>query len=168
MPILLTKRIQLDEATITDAPFLFKLMNSPNWLQFIGDRGISSAELAVNHIKNNIVKSYHENGFGLYKMSLRENETPIGVCGFLKRDYLDHADIGFAILPEYEGKGFVYEAAKKLMVYGSKTLKLNPILATTSNENLRSQKLLLKIGFKETGTVTLPNGNEEMLLFSHP
>lgn len=167
MPILLTERIQLDGASMTDAPFFFKLMNSPNWLQFIGDRGITSEELAANYIKNNIVKSYNEHDFGLYKMSLRETRIPIGICGFLKRDYLDHADIGFAILPKYEGKGYVFEAAKKLMEYGSNTLKLHPILAITSRDNLRSQKLLLKIGLKETGTLSPPNDNEELLLFSN-
>lgn len=167
MPLILTKRIQLNWASVIDAPFFFKLMNSPNWLQFIGDRGITSGELATNYIKNNVVNSYDQHGYGLYIMSLRENEIPIGICGFLKRDYLDHADIGFAILPEYEGKGYVFEAAKKLMEYGVDILQLNPILGITSSDNLRSQKLLLKIGFKETGTITPPNDNEELLLFSN-
>jgi len=162
----LTKRIRLDRASTTDAPFFFQLMNSPGWLQFIGDRGIISEELAANYIKKNIIKSYEDHGFGLYKMSLNENEIPIGICGFLKRDYLDYADIGFAILPEYEGKGYVFEVAKKLMQYGLNTLELNPILAITSSDNVRSQRLLLKIGFKETGTITPPKDNQELLLFS--
>ncbi|MGI9552062.1 MAG: GNAT family N-acetyltransferase [Aurantibacter sp.] len=167
MPITETKRLRIDRATPTDASFFLRLMNNPNWIRYIGDRGVVSEEHALEHIKSNLIKSYEEHGYGLYKMSLKSSDLPIGICGFVKRDYLDHADIGFAVLPEYEGKGFVFEAAQAVMAYGKNALKLNPILAITSRDNIRSKKLLLKIGLKEKSTVTPPNDNEELLLFSN-
>lgn len=167
MGITETKRLQLEKATPADSSFFFELMNSPNCIRYIGDRGISSEKFAADYIENKLIKSYDENGYGLYKMSLKENCAPIGICGFVKRDYLDHADLGFAVLPEFEGKGYAVEAAKAVMEYGTKILELEPILAITSTDNLRSQKLLRKIGLKETGFITAPNSSEELLLFSN-
>ncbi|MFT5617384.1 MAG: ribosomal-protein-alanine N-acetyltransferase, partial [Arenicella sp.] len=40
MEILQTRRLTLSEATLSDIPLIFKLLNSPNWLEFIGDRNI--------------------------------------------------------------------------------------------------------------------------------
>jgi len=162
-----TKKLRIDKVPLTDAPFLFILMNSPNWIKYIGDRGIRSEKLAAAYIQNSLIASYEAHGYGLYKMSLKESGIPIGLCGFVKRDYLEHADIGFAVLPEYKGKGYVFEAAKACMEYGQNTLKLDTILAITSHDNIRSKKLLLKIGLQETGTFFPPNDNEELLLFSN-
>jgi len=57
---------------------------------------------------------------------------------------LQHADIGFAVLPEYENFGYAYEAAKAILKYGKIYLKLHPILGVTTAENLRSRKLHIK------------------------
>lgn len=157
----------LSEAFASDAPFFFKLMNSPNWIEFIGDRNITSEKLACDYIENSLITSYEENGFGLYKMALLDTGAPIGICGLVKRDYLDDPDLGFAILPEHERNGYVFESAKACIAYGQNTLKLETILAITSHDNLRSRNVLLKIGFQETGTITPPNKNEELLLFSN-
>jgi len=162
-----TKRLRIENALLCDAPFFLELMNTPNWIKYIGDRGISSEKLAAEYIQINLIDSYEKHGYGLYKISLKQREIPIGLCGFVKRDYLDHADIGFALLPEYEGKGYAYEAAKTIMEYGMNILNLNPILAITSYDNIRSTKLLLKIGFQEIGNVTTPDKGEELLLFSN-
>jgi len=99
-------------------------------------------------------------------MSLIEKEKPIGICGFVKRDTLESADIGFGILPEFEGKGYTLEASKEMMEYGKSILKLNPILAITSVINFKSQGLLNKIGLYQKKKLK-PDGSEiELLLFS--
>jgi len=167
MQILQTERIVLDLANTRDAPFFLKLMNNPNWIKYIGDRNINSEKHAATYIQKNLIASYEEHGFGLYKMSLKENGKPIGLCGFLKREYLEHADIGFAILPKYEGQGYVLEAAKASMEFGQNKLKLDTILGITSFDNKRSINLLLRIGLVEIGKVTPPDKTEELLLFSN-
>ncbi|WP_394974910.1 GNAT family N-acetyltransferase [uncultured Croceitalea sp.] len=146
MKILSTKRLLLEEAILNDAPFILELVNSPNWLAFIGDRGIHTLADAKKYIQESLIYSYQENGFGLYKVSLKSTSTPIGICGFLKRDYLDKPDIGFATLPKYEGKGYTYEAAKAIIQYGLNYLNLETILAITTKANIKSKKLLIKLG----------------------
>jgi len=87
-------------------------------------------------------------GFGLYKVILKQDNSPIGLCGFLQRDFLDHPDIGYAILPKHEGKGYTSEAAKAMLEYGRSTLGFKTILAITSSKNSASQRLLQKIGLE--------------------
>ena len=171
MKILETSRLLLEQATLADADFIFKLLNSPNWIEFIGDRGIKTQKDAEAYIEKSLINAYEKYGYGLYKMSLKEESIPVGLCGFVKRDYLDHADIGFAILPDYDfvalsGKGFTYEAAKATLEYGRNHLNVEPVLAITTEGNIKSQKLLLKLGLSAIGTIS-PNKDEtEFLLFS--
>ncbi|MGI9544205.1 MAG: GNAT family N-acetyltransferase [Cyclobacteriaceae bacterium] len=167
MTILTTERLTLDEAVIQDAEFIFHLLNSPNWIEFIGDRGIKSIKDAERYIQNSLINSYKENGFGLYKMVLLEGNKPIGLCGLLKRTNLDHPDVGFAILPEFEGMGYTYEAAKATIEYAHSALSLPTILAITSEDNVRSQSLIKKIGLHYVGQTRLSTDEEELMLFSN-
>ncbi|PCJ65534.1 MAG: RimJ/RimL family protein N-acetyltransferase [Bacteroidetes bacterium] len=166
MSILTTKRLILENATLEDADFIFRLLNSPNWIEFIGDKGIETMEDAIAYIKNSLLNSYETNGYGLLKACLKENNAPIGICGFIKRDYLDFADIGFAILPKYEGKGYTSEAAIATMQYGRSELNFSTILALTKENNHRSRNLLSTIGLVEIDKITPIGSNEELLLFS--
>ena len=122
MRILATERLWVEEANADDVKFIYALLNSPNWLRFIGDRGIRSLDDALEYIESAMIKSYRENGFGLYKLVLKADQKPIGLCGLLKRPVFDHPDIGFAVLPEYEGKGLVFEAAKAILEHAQTIL----------------------------------------------
>lgn len=166
MMIAETTRILLEEATTKDAMFFLRLMNSGTWLEHIGNRGIGSKELAAAYIKNSLRASYAKNGYGLFKMTLKASSTPIGICGFVKRDYLEHPDIGFALLPAYEGQGYAFEAALKMMKYGTEVLGMAPIFGITTNENTRSKKLLSKIGLQEVGEILPPGETKKVMLFS--
>ncbi len=165
--IIVTNRLIICEANIEDSKFFKKLLNSPNWMEFIGDRGVKTDKQAVNYINSSLINSYKEHGYGLYKMCLKESSIPIGICGFVKRDYLDSPDIGFAILPEYEGKGYTTEACKATLAYGKSALKLESILGITTQKNSKSQHLLNKIGLQEVGKIKPKGSKEELLLFSN-
>ncbi|MEM1134415.1 MAG: GNAT family N-acetyltransferase [Bacteroidota bacterium] len=166
MQITTTKRLSIELVTLADSSFFFKLLNSPNWLEFIGDRGIKSEADAVNYIQKNIIDSYNIHGYGFYKLVSLESKIAIGMCGFKKRDYLENADIGYAILPKYEGQGYTSEAAKAIVDYGFNVLQLNPILAITTAKNTASKNLLRKIGLKEIGIIKPNEVDVELLLFS--
>tara|TARA_R110000868_G_scaffold4211_3_gene26438 strand:- start:2675 stop:3178 length:504 start_codon:yes stop_codon:yes gene_type:complete len=167
MKILATERLILEKVVLEDAEFFIKLLNSPNWIKFIGDRSITTIKESIAYIENSLMSSYQQNGYGLYKMCLRDSREPIGICGFIKRDYLENADIGFAILPEFEGEGYTYEAASATLVYGKTELKLEKILALTTKENKKSRYLLSKIGLTKIGSVKPNKGTVEFLLFSN-
>ncbi|MEZ4809127.1 MAG: GNAT family N-acetyltransferase [Allomuricauda sp.] len=165
--IIETERLIIAEVDLNDTGFIVQLLNSPTWLQFIGDKGVRNVEQAQKYIEESLIGAYRKNGFGLYKLCVKESLVPIGLCGFLQRDYLDSPDIGFALLPEYESKGFMYEAGSALMDYGTSKLKLECVLAIVMPQNGKSRKLLERIGLHQIGTVTPKGGTEELLLFSN-
>ena len=159
-----TERLTLCEFTTNDAPFILKLVNEPAWLQFIGDKGVRTIEDAIGYILNGPAKSYRDNGFGLWLVSLQQEGTPIGMCGLIKREALENVDIGFAFLPTHGGKGYALEAATATLEYAKVKLGLKRILAITNQDNARSIKLLEKLGLQFEKLITLPAEHTEIIL----
>lgn len=160
-----TERLLLREFTKEDAPFIVTLLNTPTFLKFIGDKKVRTLTEAENYLSTGPIKSYAENGFGLWLFCLKENKKNIGMCGLIKRDTLEDIDIGYAMLPEYENKGYAFEICNATMNYGKTTLGLSRIIAITTKENIRSTHLLNKIGLHFEKTVSLGEGKEELMLF---
>lgn len=158
-----TERLMLRELVPEDAPFYFHLVHTPDWLRYIGDRKIDSIGDAERYLLNGPIASYRQWGFGFYLMELRESEIPVGLCGLAKRDELEDVDIGFALLPQYTGQGYGYEAAVAMLDLAENALKLPRVIAITTSDNKRSIQLLRKLGMVEEGTVGF--AGEDMLLF---
>ena len=165
--ILETKRLILREFNTTDTLFIVELLNSPGWLQFIGDRNVKTEEAAKNYLLNGPIKSYKENGFGLWLVETKGGRIPVGMCGMLKRDTLPNPDIGFAFLPEYNGKGYAFEIAKATLDHALNQLELPLISAITVANNSRSIRLLEKIGLRYNRIIVFPGSEDELLLFDN-
>lgn len=165
--ILETERLILRQFDLNDTDFILKLLNSPGWLRFIGDRNIRTTEDAKDYLINGPIKSYQTIGFGLSLVALKDNELPIGMCGIIKRDNLENVDIGFAFLDEYTGKGYAFEIASATIKYAKEVLKLETILAITDPKNVNSIKLLNKIGLSFDKIIKFPEKNEELMLFKN-
>ena len=95
--ILETERLILREFSTSDAEFILILLNTPSWLKFIGDKKIHSIDDAKRYLIDGPLKSYRENGFGLWLVLLKESNISVGMCGLIKRDYMDDIDICFAL-----------------------------------------------------------------------
>jgi len=163
--ILETERLRLREFSLSDAEFILKLVNTPSWIQFIGDRNIHTPGVAEEYIQESLQKSYAKNGFGLWLMELKETEESIGMCGLVNRKTLAHVDIGFALLPEYVRNGYTYEAATATLKYAKEQLQLDKIVAITDQKNVASIGLLNKIGLHFEKELELTENNT-VLLFS--
>ncbi|MCU1287845.1 MAG: ribosomal-protein-alanine acetyltransferase [Acidobacteria bacterium] len=166
MKILETERTTLREITENDAAFILDLMNQPSFIKYIGDRDVRTIDAARREIENRFLKSYTESGFGFWAVELKDSNTPIGICGFVKRETLPEPDVGFAFLPQFERKGYAYEAALAVMKYGREKLNLQRVLAITTRENERSVKLLEKLGLSFVRLIAMPHEKEELKLFS--
>jgi RimJ/RimL family protein N-acetyltransferase len=162
---LTTERLVLRKIATSDAAFILRLLNEPSFLQFIGDKGVRSLDDARQYILNGPIASYEAHGFGLYLVTLKSDETPIGMCGLLKRATLKDVDIGFAFVPEFWNKGYALEAAAAVMNYGKDVLKLPRIVAITNKDNHASAKLLNKIGLHFDRFITLEGDRDETRLF---
>src|SRR5688572_1513911 len=131
MGIMQTDRLILRKFTENDTDFIYRLLNSPGWLKYIGSRGITGHKEAGAYINTLILPSYEKNNFGFYMMVRKFDNAEIGMCGLIKRDSLDDVDIGFAILPEYEGQGYTSEAAIATMTFAKDVIKLDRVTAIT-------------------------------------
>ncbi|GHO49420.1 GNAT family N-acetyltransferase [Ktedonospora formicarum] len=166
MDVLETDRLILRHLTTEDAAFILALVNDPAWLRYIGDNGVRTLEDARSYIVRGPIAMYAREGFGLYLTALKEDRTPIGLCGLIKRDALEDVDIGFAFLPQFRTQGYGYEAASAVLTHGRQVLGLQRIVAITSLDNERSAQLLEKLGLHFERRITLHNDPEELRLFT--
>jgi RimJ/RimL family protein N-acetyltransferase len=161
-----TERLRLRPTSEEDAEFIYELMNSPKWIKYIGDRNIHTVENAKEYIKNKMTPQLERLGYANYTLIRKSDNNKIGTCGLYDRKGINGIDIGFAFLPEYERKGYAFEAANKIINVAFKIFGIKELSAITLKENSSSQKLLEKIGLKLIGTTTLPNNDEELLLYN--
>ncbi len=160
-----TERLTLRWFDIKDAPFILELVNDPAWIQFIGDKGVKNLEDAKNYILNGPVDMYNKTGFGLYLVERKEDLTPLGMCGLIKRDSLEDVDIGFAFLEKFRSKGYGYESAAAVMEYGVQKLGMKRIVAITSIDNTVSGNLLEKVGLRFEKIIS--DSEEDLKLFGY-
>jgi RimJ/RimL family protein N-acetyltransferase len=164
--ILQSERLCLQRLTLDDAPFIVELLNDPAFIRYIADRGVRNEDDARAYLQNGPMASYAQFGFGLFRVSLKTAGTAIGLCGLLKREGLDDADIGFAFLPQYVSRGYAYEIAAALLAIARSRFGLSRVVAITNLDNERSVQLLLKLGFTFEKLITLPSVTHELRLFA--
>lgn len=162
-----TERLRLREFTLDDTGFIIELLNSPGWIRFIGDRNVKTEEQAINYLENGPLKSYMKNGFGLSLVERKDDNKAIGMCGIIWRENLENPDIGFAFLPEYNGRGYAFEISSATLYYAKDKLGLSRISAITLEDNVSSIRLLEKLGLRFTRTFSFPNSEEELLLYNN-
>lgn len=121
---------------------------------------------ARDYILKGPVDSYDKNGFGLYLTLLKAGATPIGLCGLVKRDTLEHPDVGYAFLPEFWSRGYAFEAAAAVLDYARDVLGLRQILAVVSPDNDSSIRLLKRLGLKFAKLVRLKDDTADVSLFA--
>jgi RimJ/RimL family protein N-acetyltransferase len=165
LKIIETQRLALRYMSPLDAEFMLHLLNDPAWIHFIGDRGVRTIADARSYILDGPVEMYARLGFGLYVVELKDDGRPIGICGLIKREFLDDVDIGYGFLPEHWSKGYAYESACAVMEYATQVLGLKRIVAITSTDNHRSARLLEKLGLRYEQMVKYPDTNQEVRLF---
>jgi RimJ/RimL family protein N-acetyltransferase len=145
--ILETARVRLRELSPGDAPFILELLNESAFLRYIGDKRVRTHDDARRYIVTEPIATYEEHGFGLYLVERKEDGVPIGICGLLKRAWLDAPDLGFAFLSRFTSKGYGYESAAAVLSMARRTWDLARVYAITSPDNTVSIGLLGKLGF---------------------
>ena len=160
-----TERLVIREIEEGDAAFINALLNSPGFLKYIGDRGVRSDDEAITFIRERLRKSYEVNGYGLYAVLRKADSTLVGICGFVRRDTLPGPDLGFAFLPEHEGKGYGNESSLAVLEHGREKLGFDRVLAITTLDNRPSIRLLEKLGFSFTKEIDGAAG-ERLNLYS--
>jgi len=166
MRVAQTQRLVLRHLTFEDAGFLCRMLNEPSWLRFIGDRGVRTPQDAQRYIQEKFVALYESDGFGMYLLELKDGGSPIGLCGLVKRDSLPGPDIGFALLTQFEGHGYAFEASKAVMNHAREEIHLTKLLAIVNPDNVGSIRLLERLGFSHEGAYRTPKENNDLMLYT--
>jgi len=165
MTRLSTQRLVLSHLSDEDAPFIVELLNDPDWIRYIGDRNVRTPEDARQYLRNGPMAMYAREGFGLYRTALSRDDTPIGLCGLIRRPALADVDIGFAFLPAYRGLGYALESAGAVLDE-ARSLGLPRVVAIVSPENARSAALLTRLAFVRERSIRLSEDDELLDLYA--
>jgi RimJ/RimL family protein N-acetyltransferase len=150
-----TVRLRIRPLVADDGPFIVRLFNDPSFLEYIGDRGLRTAEEARVYIEEGPMESRTRLGFALDLVEERLTGEPVGICGLVKRPALDDPDLGFAYLPPWRGRGYAREAAEAVIDDATARLGLKGLAAVVDGRNGPSIALLTRLGFHRRGTVRL-------------
>ncbi|WP_242268350.1 GNAT family N-acetyltransferase [Bacillus cereus group sp. BfR-BA-01352] len=111
--------------------------------------------------RNFVYKNMGENAENFPVIQIDENIL-IGHIVFHKYFGEHTYEIGWVFNPKYFNKGYASEAAKVILKYGFKEMKLHRIIATCQPENTPSYRVMEKIGMRREGYFKkcIPHGNE--------
>ncbi len=166
MRVLATERLFLRHLGADDAAFMRELLNDASFIENIGDRGVRTEPDARRYILDGPVASYERYGYGLYLVELQSTGEAVGLCGLVKRDYLDDPDVGFAFLANFRRQGYAVESAAAVKAHALGELGLTRLLAITTLGNLRSMRVLERIGFSFERVIAPPGTGEMLRLYS--
>lgn len=161
-----TPRLALREFESSDVGFVLRLLNDPDFIRYIVDKGVRNEEQAGEYLRAGPFQSYERHGFGLWCVESRADRSAIGMCGLLRREHLAAADVGYAFLPEARGRGFAREATQAVIAHARSAFEMDRLLAIVDPQNSRSLHLLSKLGFTSEGTTTLPPETKALCLLS--
>jgi RimJ/RimL family protein N-acetyltransferase len=106
---------------------------------------------AINFIKNSQKSLKKRKGF-IFGIELKEKKEVVGVISLENVDFEHrHAEVGYWLGKKYRGKGIMTEAGKLVLNFAFEKLKLHRVDAGVFSDNLISQKVLKKLGFKKEG-----------------
>lgn len=163
MEILRTARLRLRCIDEADAGFIRALLNEPDWIANIGDRGIRNDDDARRYIAERLVENYRRLGYGFWAIERLEDGALLGMCGLTQRDSLPDPDIGYALLAAHRGRGYAREAAAACLQHARAALGFRRVLATTAPNNAASARVLEAIGLKPAGRIDSSEFGESRL-----
>ncbi|BCY29474.1 GNAT family N-acetyltransferase [Flavobacterium okayamense] len=148
-PNLQSERLTFRKLKDSDAPEILKLRGDKETMKFIPRPFATSLEDALNHIKI-INEKIKENADINWAVTEKGNNKCIGIMGFYRTQPENYrTELGYMILPEYWGKGYVTEAVKTLLNYAFNTLNFHSIEAVIDSRHIASEKVLIKNGFRK-------------------
>ena len=149
---LTTKQLLLRPLNETDQSAIF-LLRSDAQVNLYLDRPLSltseEALLFIKKIKDCILK----NKCMYWAICLMESESLIGtICLFNFSEQYKNAEIGFELLPSYQGKGLMQEALAAILTLSFEKLNIQTLYAITHQKNQSCIHLLERFHFKKMTT----------------
>jgi len=114
----------------------------------------------TEHFLHRLMKVYNETKTCYYAVESLSTSAFMGFIGVTYQDYeapcCPAFDIGWRLLPDFWGKGYATEGAKRSMEYAFEHLDLEHIMAVCTSTNKPSERVMQKIGMQKKGSFKHP------------
>jgi len=147
---LLTDRLLLNSISSKDRENIYQGLSNPAVIKYYG---VSYSSLEETDEQMNWYTNLLKSNTGIW-WAIRNSDTSefLGAIGIndLHSEFR-RAELGFWLLPEFWGKGFIKEAADRVIGYLFKEIEIHRLEAYVETENKNSCKVLKKLGFQHEG-----------------
>ncbi len=145
--VLTTERLLLRELREDDSREIFLLRSDNQVNQFVDRKRATSPEGGRRFIRR-IAEMQKNKEVFMWGMALKNEPLLIGTIVYWNIEPAkDKAEVGYELLPQWQGKGLMQEALLKVIEFGFNTLGIRTIVADPKPANLRSINLLDRCGF---------------------
>jgi len=160
-----TERLTIRRLTLDDAELMLAIWTDPAFVRNVADRGVRTLQQAREQLRESALGLYETYGYGPYRVALKSDDRPVGICGVFRRDGLDEPDIGYALLPEFYGQGYMIEAASRVLDHARDDLGIARLVAIVQPGNEPSVRLLGKLGLEFERIMRLPGDDQDLALY---
>ncbi len=166
-PRLRTERLNFRPLNILDADEIYFLRSDKNINKYLNRKPAFCRQDALDFILM-IQKNFSLNQWVYWALSSHSSKKLLGtICLFNINAECTSAEIGYELMPDYQGKGLMQEALVYVLDYGFSQLGLHSIRATVHVDNAKSLRLLEDNGFQSTITIFSPPMSEEDYLLHY-
>lgn len=151
-PKLETTRLRLRQMRDSDLEHIFAALSHPDVIRYYG---VQFSTLESTREQMRWYADIYQSGTGIWwAVCPREGDDLYGAIGFNNISHKNKkGEIGFWLLPERWGNGYVSEVLPVVLEYAYETLGLHRIEAFVEQGNVPSARVLLKFGFTHEGTM---------------
>ncbi|HYE53208.1 MAG TPA: GNAT family N-acetyltransferase [Chitinophagaceae bacterium] len=150
MIIITSERLLVRRYRLEDEEAFFRINSDAEVMRYI--RPPKNPEESKIFLLENI--AYYDEHPGLGRWMIQEKDTGhiVGMFSLLPLEHTSDVHIGYAFMKDQWGKGYATEIARAGIIYAFNVLNLSTLTAVTYVENIPSQKVLLRNGFRPDGT----------------
>nr|WP_319386279.1 GNAT family N-acetyltransferase [uncultured Roseibium sp.] len=143
-----TERLFVRKWRPADEPDLLTLYSIDKVVRWVDDGHPLSASEAARWMEVTF-SNYEKRGYGMFAIEDGKTAKTIGFGGLVHPGNQDDAEVKYAFLPEVWERGIATEFVQGLAKWAMSALGLTHMIATVAPENLASQRVLVKSGFRQ-------------------
>ena len=143
--ILETSRLGLRELVPEDLDFVAEMLGDPQVMRYYPK---TYDRIEAQGCMGHQIEKYRRDGHGLWRVSLRESDLPVGLVGLVHQevDGQSFDEIGYLIHHPYQRRGYATEAALGVRRFAFEVRRLPHVVSLVRPENVPSVAVAQKLG----------------------
>lgn len=142
-----TDRLELRPLTPADTEPLHALWTTPGVRQYLWDDEVISID-RTSEVVAESMRLFETSGYGLWAARLQSKADVVAFGGYWFFHEPPRLELLFGVAEPHWGKGLATELASSLLTFGLTRCGFREILASTDVPNVRSVRVLTKLGFE--------------------